>query len=79
MLQRLIEDFKDSTGTTVRMTSLAVAAAVGLFITTCFLCAAAFVYVLEHYGLIQACLTGAAIFFVATLIAAPVRQACTSP
>jgi hypothetical protein len=70
MLQRLIEDLKESTGTTVRMTSLAVAAAVGLFITTCFLCAAAFVFVLQHYGLVPACLTGAAIFFIATLIAA---------
>jgi hypothetical protein len=70
MLQRLIEDLKESTGTTVRMTSLAVAAAVGLFITTSFLCAAAFVFVLDHYGLVQACLTGAAIFFIVTMIAA---------
>jgi hypothetical protein len=70
MLQRLIKDFKESTGTTVRMTSLVAAAAVGLFITTGFLCAAAFVFVLERYGLVPACLTGAAIFFVVTLIAA---------
>ncbi len=70
MFQRLIDDLKESTGTTVRMTSLAVAAAVGLFITISFLCAAAFVFVLQHYGLVQACLTGAAIFFIVTLIAA---------
>jgi len=70
MLQRLIEDLKDSTGHTVRMTSLAVAAAVSLFITTSFLCAAAFVFVLQHYGLVPACLTGAAIFFIVTLIVA---------
>jgi hypothetical protein len=70
MLQRLIDDFKESTATTVRMTSLAAAAAVGLFITTSFLCAAAFVLVLDRYGPVQACLTGAAIFFVVTLIAA---------
>jgi hypothetical protein len=70
MLQRLIEDIKDSTGHTVRMTSLAAAAAVGLFITTSFLCAAAFVFVLQRYGLVPACLAGAAIFFVVTLIAA---------
>lgn len=70
MLQRMIEDLKDSTGTTIRMTSLVVAAAVGLFITTCFLCAAAFVFVLERYGMVPACLTGAAIFFIVTLIAA---------
>jgi hypothetical protein len=70
MLQRLMEDLKESAGTTARMTSLAVAAAVGLFITICFLCAAAFVFVLERDGLVPACLTGAAIFFVVTLIAA---------
>ncbi|GLH78394.1 hypothetical protein SSBR45G_33030 [Bradyrhizobium sp. SSBR45G] len=70
MLQRMIADVKESTGHTVRLTSLAFAAAIGLFITTCFLCAAAFVAVLQRYGLIAACLTGAAVFFVVTLIAA---------
>jgi hypothetical protein len=70
MLQRLIADLKESAGTTARMTLLAVAAAVGLFITICFLCAAAFVFVLERDGLVAACFTGAAIFFVVTLIAA---------
>jgi hypothetical protein len=70
MLQRLIEDFKASAGTTIRLTSLAAAAAVGLFITTSFLCAAAFVFVFDRYGLVPACLTGAAIFFVVTLMAA---------
>jgi hypothetical protein len=34
------------------------------------LCAAAFVFVLERYGPIEACLAGAAVFFVVTLIAA---------
>jgi hypothetical protein len=70
MFQRLIDDFKDSTGTALRLTSLAAAAGVALFITTSFLCAAAFVLVLENYGPVQACFTGAAIFFVVTLIAA---------
>ncbi|MGC2780619.1 MAG: hypothetical protein WA418_33785 [Bradyrhizobium sp.] len=70
MFQRLITDFKESTGHTVRLTSLALAAATGLFVTTCFLCAAAFVAVFDRYGLVAACLTGAAIFFVVTLIAA---------
>jgi hypothetical protein len=41
-----------------------------LLVTTGFLCAAAFVFVLNKYGPVQACLTGAAIFFVVTLIAA---------
>jgi hypothetical protein len=70
MFQRLIDDFKDSTGTALRMTSLAAAAAVALFVTTSFLCAAAFILVLQKYGPVQACLTGAAIFFVVTMIAA---------
>jgi hypothetical protein len=70
MLQRMIADIKESTGHTVRLTSLALAAATGLFVTTCFLCAAAFVAVFNRYGLVAACLTGAAIFFVVTLIAA---------
>ena len=70
MFQRLIDDFKDSTGNALRLTSLAAAAAVALFVTTSFLCAAAFVFVLEKYGPVQACLTGAAIFFVVTMIAA---------
>jgi hypothetical protein len=70
MFQRMIDDFKESTGTAVRLTSLAGAAALALLVATSFLCAAAFVYVLQNYGLVQACLTGAAVFFVVTLIAA---------
>ena len=69
MFQRVIDDFKDSTGTALRLSFLVAAAALALFITTSFLCAAAFVLVLQQYGLIQACLAGAAVFFVVTLIA----------
>jgi hypothetical protein len=70
MFQRMIDDFKASTGTALRLTSLAAMAAFCLFISTSFLCAAAFVLVLDRYGLVQACLTGAGIFFIVTLIAA---------
>ena len=70
MFQRLIDDFKDSTGTALRLTSLAAAVALALFVTTSFLCAAAFVFVLQRYGLIEACLAGAGVFFVVTVIAA---------
>src|SRR5215468_10238113 len=70
MLQRMIDDVKDSAGTAVRQTSLAAMAVIALFITTAFLCAATFVAVLNHYGPVEACLAGAAIFFVVTLIAA---------
>jgi hypothetical protein len=68
MLVRMIDDLKVSTGVAVRMTSLAAAVALAFFITISFLCAAVFVYVLQTYGLIEACLTGAAIFFVLAVI-----------
>jgi hypothetical protein len=70
MFQRLIEDFKEQTGSALRLSLLAAAAAIALFITTSFLCAAAFVVVLERYGLTEACLAGAALFFVVAMIAA---------
>jgi hypothetical protein len=70
MFARMIDDFKQSTGTALRLTSLAAAAAIALFVTTSFLCAAAFVFVLERYGAVEACLAGAGIFFVLTLIVA---------
>ncbi len=69
MLQKMIDDIKDSTGNAVRLTAIAVAIAVFLFITIGFLCAAAFVFVLDRYGLLDACLSGAGVFFVAALIA----------
>jgi hypothetical protein len=70
MFQRVIDDFKASTGTAVRQTSLAAIAGLALFITTAFLCAAAFVVVLDRYGLVQACLAGAGLFFIIAMIAA---------
>ena len=66
----MIDDFKESTGTALRLTSLAAAAAFALLIAASFLCAALFVYVLQKYGPIEACLAGAGVFFVVTLIAA---------
>ncbi|WP_314948439.1 hypothetical protein [Bradyrhizobium cosmicum] len=70
MFQRMIDGISASTGTAVRLTSLAAGAAFALFITTCFLCAAVFISVLEKYGPVQACLAGAGIFFLLTLTAA---------
>ena len=70
MLQRLIDDFKQSVANSAWLASLAAAAALTLLIALAFLCAAAFVYVLQSYGLIQACLAGAAVFFAVTVIAA---------
>jgi hypothetical protein len=70
MFGRMIDDFKESTGIALRLTSLALATGIALLITTCFLCAAAFVYVLQNYGLIEACLTGAGVFLIFALITA---------
>jgi fatty acid desaturase len=69
MFQRTIEDFKESAGNAMRSTCLALVAAFAAFVTIVFLCAAAFVFVLQNYGLIEACLSGAAIFFLITSIA----------
>ena len=58
MFGRMIDDFRESTGTALRLTSMAAAAAFALLITTSFLCAALFVYVRQKYGSIEACLAG---------------------
>ena len=79
MFQRLIDDFRDSTGTALRLTSLAAAVAVALFVTTSFVCAALFVFVLQHYGPVEACLAGAGVFLVVTLIAAACYRVRTNP
>jgi predicted transporter len=68
MLMRMIDDIKDSAGVAIRMTSLAAAIALAFLVTIAFLSAAAFVYVLQNYGPIQACLTGAGIFLAIALI-----------
>jgi len=62
--------FKDQTGTALRLTSLAAAVALALFVTTSFLCAAAFVFMLQKYGPRRSLPDRAGIFFVVTLIAA---------
>ncbi|MDB5619977.1 hypothetical protein [Tardiphaga sp.] len=68
MFQRVIEDLKDSTGATLRMTSLVALAGLALFITLSFLCAAVFVAVMQRYGAIEACLTIAGIFLLISLV-----------
>jgi hypothetical protein len=79
MFQRLVDDLKDSTGTALRLTSLAAAAALALFITISFLCAAAFVFMLQRYGLVEACLTGAGVFLIVAVIAAGCYMARKNP
>ena len=53
MFQRTIDDFKESAGSAMRLTCLALVAAFAAFITIVFLCAAAFVFVYQNYGLIS--------------------------
>lgn len=69
MFQRIIDDFRERTGAALRLTSLAGMTLLALMITAAFLLAAGFIYVLQAYGPIQACLAGAGVFLVLTLIA----------
>lgn len=69
MFQRLIDDISDTASRAMRKTWLIAAIAASLFVTLSFLSAAAFVAVLERYGLVYACLSGAGIFFVVMLVA----------
>lgn len=68
MFQRMIDDFKHSARATVRLSSLAIATGLALFIVIVFLCVAAFVAMLQHYGPIEACLTIAGIFLLIALV-----------
>jgi hypothetical protein len=70
MFQRTIDNFRDSIASATRLTSLAAIAALALLVAAAFLCAAAFIFILQHYGPVQACLGGAAFFLVITLIMA---------
>ena len=70
MFTRLIDGLKQSTNNALRLTSLVAILAIALFIMIAFLCAAAFISVLQTYGPVEACLTGAGIFLIVALITA---------
>jgi hypothetical protein len=70
MLNHMIDDLKATSAVALRLSALAIACGAALFITTGFLCAAIFVVVLQRYGLSEACLAGAAVFLIFTLITA---------
>jgi uncharacterized membrane protein len=72
MLKGLIDDLKNSTGNSLRMTSLVALAGFAGFVALCFLCAAAFIAMMQRYSVIEACLTIAAIFVVIAAIFAAV-------
>jgi len=70
MLQRYIDDLKNSTGASLRMTSLIALTGFAGFIALGFACAAIFIAMQDHYDTIVACLTIAGIFLaVAGIIA----------
>jgi hypothetical protein len=75
MLQRMIDDFKSSTGSAMRQTALAAMLVLSSFVALAFLCVAGFVIVLDRYGLVEACLAGAVLFLLITLIFVSVHTA----
>jgi hypothetical protein len=70
MFQRMIDNFRDSVASTMRLTSLVAIAALALLIAAAFLYTAGFIFILQQYGPIEACLAGAGFFLVITLIVA---------
>lgn len=70
MLQRLVDDVRSGMGDSLRLTGLAAAAAVALFVATSFFCAALFMFVLLREGAVAACLAGGVVFLVVALLAA---------
>jgi len=70
MFARLTDGLKESTSNALRLTSLVAILAIALFVVIAFLCAAAFISVLQNYGPVEACLTGAGIFLIVALITA---------
>jgi hypothetical protein len=68
VFQRIIDDFKASASSAMRLSSLAAIAGIAVFIALSFLCAAVFIAVMDVYGLVYACLAGAAMFLLVALI-----------
>ena len=67
MFKKMLDELKNTVSASLRSASLAAAAALTGVVTLGFLCAAAFVHILDRYGPIEACLAGAGAFFVVTL------------
>ena len=68
MSQSMFDDVKRGARAAMRAWGLAAAAAATSLATLCFLCAAGFVFVLDRYGLIQACFAAAGLFFIVTIL-----------
>jgi uncharacterized membrane protein len=70
MSLRIVDEFKDAASSTVQQASLISAIALAIVIAAGFLCAAAFVFVLQSYGAVAACLTLAGVFLLIAVISA---------
>ncbi len=67
MFERISDRWKKDASGALQLGVIAAASIVTATVTLCFFCAAAFVIVLQRYGLVDACLAGAGVFLVATL------------
>jgi hypothetical protein len=68
MFDKIYGRWKSEARSALRLWAIAAACACAAAIALGFVCAAAFIFVLNRLGLVDACLIGAAVFLVATLI-----------
>jgi hypothetical protein len=68
MFERLSDRWRKEAVGAARLAAIAAAGVAAAGVALAFLCAAAFVAVLERYGLVDACLAGAAAFLAATVV-----------
>jgi hypothetical protein len=66
MFERIVEQWTASLRSAAELGAIALTAVASASIALAFLCAAAFVFVFDRYGLISACVAGAVIFLLAT-------------
>jgi hypothetical protein len=67
MFERIFDRWKKDASGALWLVIIAAASIVAATVTVSFLCAAAFVVAFERYGVVDACLAGAGVFFVATM------------
>jgi hypothetical protein len=70
MFQHMIGDFRETAGRALWTVILVAAAGFALLVAIFFLCAAAFIYLRGEYGVIEACLAGAGVFFIVAVLSA---------
>jgi uncharacterized membrane protein len=68
MFEKMVDDLKGGLRRTVQATVLVGVGAVAAVLALCFLYAAAFVFVRDRYGLIEACLAGGGLFLVIAIV-----------